>query len=375
MQNDPYSQSESPPTPPDLPPAQPVQSAAMPQPIASDQAGMSVFPSSIENGSLPVQPGVPLSQAPVVGPQVSSTFTDQPAAPDQLPSEQPVAVLPVTEPALVQPAMATADPTIAQPPKLQQQSPPAPQAAAPASSGISVDPTLRSAVDQAVSPAKLEPRPKVKSTKQWIALGVIAVLTAAAVYYFYTTANRALDHANQAAQSFRAGIEQPYLGAYAESGKKAYQIYIPNGSDIVIDPQGDMIVFHGLGEGKSDVTKLGYIDGVGGGDRPTLAAWTQKRTSSMAVEGAKPTSPFYADGVQVKYYHRAYLPDEDLDGRPAEGGEKVYRYVFEYDGKQTIIDYFIKRQDEDKSEMVGKMASTLKFERTKPGQPSTSTEQ
>ncbi|NCU30280.1 hypothetical protein EOL73_00435 [Candidatus Saccharibacteria bacterium] len=306
-----------------------------------DQSGVSVFPSLVENHSQPVSQLASteslaqniqvnqINQEPQLGQTDSSTslesgnynLNSNPPTPNQ----QPVTTSSVSNPVQDLPSSATLA-------------------------------TVQDA--QAKSP-------KIKNLKNWIILIGFIILASLVTGYFYFTTEQTLNNATVAANNFSAGIKYPYSGIFVSSGQKAFQVFVPNGSDLVIDPQGDMIVFHKLGEGKDEPIKQGYVDGVGGGDRPTLSIWTQKKTNTVAIAGVKPTTPFYADGVQAKYYQRTYQPSDAIGTTKAEGGEKVYRYVFEYDEKQTIIDYFIKRKDIDQSEQVAKMAASLKFKQSR----------
>lgn len=317
-------------------PATPEQPAAY-SPVTDVQPGVSVFPSRIELAS---QPLTESNNSPAASQQ--SYLADQPIA-------DPVSV-PVT-----------AD----QVQSNHENTTPQAHSNLPSNGATStIDPTLEVAVSQAVAPTVPEPKPKSKSVKQWVALGVFSVIAMGVISYFYLTTNETLESTGSAANSYSAGVRQPYEGAYIESGKEAYKVYVPNGSDVVVDPLGNMIFFQAIGEGGGEPIKLGYIDGVGGGDRPALSIRSYKMNDTVSIDGVKPTTPFYADGVQAKYYHKSYLPDEIIDnGVKAEGGEKVYRYVFSYDDQHIVVDYFIKRKDEDRSEMVGKMASTFKFKR------------
>lgn len=344
MQNDLYPQPSDNSSEPQ--PVRPVSNVQMPTPQAPDQLGVSVFPSHVEDNSQPVPQYVQPPDLPQ-SPQPMSQNTQVPQSSQPMYSQQSGQVTPSQDYGVL--ASQTPVPNL-QPQVTTMQTPvaspsPQPTVVSETSSGTSVKPI------------------KPKSFKNWVILVVFIALVAAIFGYFYLTTEQALNGAKAAADSYEPSAKRPYAGAMIASGRKAYQVYIPNGSDIVIDSQGDMIVFHELGLGDDKPIKQGYLDGVGGGDRPKLSIWTQKKSSTAAIDGAKPTNPFYVDGVQAKYYHRAYQPDEPIGSVKAEGGEKVYRYVFDYDGKQTIVDYFIKRKDDDLSEQVAKMVASLKFKR------------
>ncbi len=320
------------------------ENTPVPTPQVADQLGVSVFPSHVENGSQFVGQSVQSPEA--LKPEYPSVQASESS--QTVYSQQPASVL------------SSQDYSGLTPQSLAKN-----QLSESAAIQASVNIPAQQPSIVTVSPIDGSTRAvRPKSIRNWVILVIFIILIGVVFGYFYLTTNKALDGAVTAANNFDPGNKRTYSGMMVSSGQMAYQVYVPNGSDIVIDPQGDMIVFHKLGEGDDEPLKQGYVDGVGGGDRPSLSIWTQKKSNTVSVEGVELTNPFYVDGIQAKYYHRTYQPDDPIGSGKAEGGEKVYRYVFDYDGKQTVVDYFIKRKDDDKSEQVAKMVSSLKFKRS-----------